>query len=189
MTGTGRPRSVADLRQLEHEGCCPDFLFFWGHDPGPDGDLGRECLSQWWPASFTVDGVRFPTAEHFMMVGKAKLFGDELIAARILDERAAPRRGAGDRLQAADPTSLVLNGANLTGDDLAGDSSGSWPWCLSPAQRYPAGLRASQTVRLVRTVRSSRAYMVGARASRSAMSLALSLSSRPCRARLRVIMA
>jgi putative Mn2+ efflux pump MntP len=54
---------------------------------------------------------------------------------------------------------------------------------------YPAGLRASQTVRLVRTVRSSRADRAGARASSSAMSPALSLSSRPCRARQRVTMA
>src|SRR6185437_13285720 len=56
-------------------------------------------------------------------------------------------------------------------------------------QRYPAGLRASQTVRLVRTVRSSRADRAGARASSSAMSPALSLSSRPCRARQKVAMA
>lgn len=58
-----------------------------------------------------------------------------------------------------------------------------------PAPGYPAGLRASQTVRLVRTVRSLRAGRVVARASRSAMSPALSLSSRPCRARQRVTVA
>ena len=52
-----------------------------------------------------------------------------------------------------------------------------------------ACLRASQTVRLVRTVRSSRADRAGARASSSAMSPALSLSSRPCRARQKVTMA
>jgi len=60
---------------------------------------------------------------------------------------------------------------------------------LLPARRYPAGLRASQTVRLVRTVRSSRADRARARASSSAMSPALSLSSRPCRARQRVTVA
>lgn len=84
MTETGRPRNVSDLRQLEHEGRCPDFLFFWGHQPGPGGELGPGCLSQWWPAPFTIDGVTFPTAEHFMMVSKARLFGDELGAASIL---------------------------------------------------------------------------------------------------------
>ncbi len=84
MKGTGRPRNVSDLRQLEHEERCPGFLFFWGHQPGPDGDLGPGCLSQWWPAPFTVDGIRFPTAEHYMMVSKARLFGDESRVTRIL---------------------------------------------------------------------------------------------------------
>jgi hypothetical protein len=69
---------------------------------------------------------------------------------------------------------------------------------LLPARRCPAvfgqpgylaGLRASQTVRLVRTVRSSRGDRAGARASSYAMSPALSLSSRPCRARQKVTMA
>ena len=31
------------------------------------GGVGAGCLSQWWPAAFTVDGRRFPTAEHWMM--------------------------------------------------------------------------------------------------------------------------
>ena len=31
-----------------------------------------------------MDGVRYPTAEHWMMAEKARLFGDEQIAARIL---------------------------------------------------------------------------------------------------------
>jgi uncharacterized protein YjbI with pentapeptide repeats len=34
---------------------------------------------------------------------------------------------ADDRLQSTDLTSLLLNGANLTGDDLTGDSSRNWP--------------------------------------------------------------
>ncbi|MEV6523663.1 NADAR family protein [Longispora sp. NPDC051575] len=61
------------------------YLFFWGHRPQPDGSVGPGCLSQWWPAPFTVDGVRYGTAEHFMMAGKARLFGDTETAARILD--------------------------------------------------------------------------------------------------------
>lgn len=62
----------------------PGFLFFWGHRPERDGRVGPGCLSQWWPAAFEVDGVRYATAEHFMMAEKARLFGDEAILPRIL---------------------------------------------------------------------------------------------------------
>jgi ribA/ribD-fused uncharacterized protein len=59
------------------------FLFFWGHQPGEA--VGKGCLSQWWPSPFEADGHTFATAEHYMMWGKAVLFGDERTAARILD--------------------------------------------------------------------------------------------------------
>ncbi|RBL80403.1 DUF1768 domain-containing protein, partial [Streptomyces cavourensis] len=52
------------------------YLPFWGHRPRPDGRLGASCLSQWWPSPFTVDGVAYASAEHWMMAGKARLFGD-----------------------------------------------------------------------------------------------------------------
>ncbi|ACU74731.1 conserved hypothetical protein [Catenulispora acidiphila DSM 44928] len=60
------------------------YLFFWGHTPNRPGTVGAECLSQWYPAPFEVDGLRFATAEHSMMWGKAQLFGDEQAAARIV---------------------------------------------------------------------------------------------------------
>ncbi len=52
------------------------YLHFWGHRPLPDGRVGASCLSQWWPSPFTVDGVEYATAEHWMMAEKARLFGD-----------------------------------------------------------------------------------------------------------------
>lgn len=52
------------------------YLPFWGHRPRPDGTLGPSCMSQWWPSPFTVGDVRYDTAEHWMMAGKARLFGD-----------------------------------------------------------------------------------------------------------------
>jgi hypothetical protein len=52
------------------------YLHFWGHRPRPDGRIGASCLSQWWPSPFTVDGIAYATAEHWMMAGKARLFGD-----------------------------------------------------------------------------------------------------------------
>jgi len=59
-------------------------LLFWGHRPQRDGSVGAGCLSQWWPADFTVDGVVFRTAEHYMMWRKAMLFGDGETAERIV---------------------------------------------------------------------------------------------------------
>lgn len=61
------------------------YLFFWGHQPERDGSVGAGCLSQWWPAPFTIDGREYATAEHWMMWSKAMLFADAENAARVLD--------------------------------------------------------------------------------------------------------
>ncbi|MEG3631369.1 NADAR family protein [Streptomyces sp. C6-003] len=63
------------------------YLHFWGHRPRPDGRLGPSCLSQWWPSPFTVDGVDYATAEHWMMAAKARLFQDAEAERRILAAR------------------------------------------------------------------------------------------------------
>lgn len=60
------------------------YLHFWGHRPRPDGRVSASCLSQWWPSPFTVDGVTYATAEHWMMAGKARLFGDAEAERRAL---------------------------------------------------------------------------------------------------------
>ncbi|MFC5674579.1 NADAR family protein [Streptomyces incanus] len=60
------------------------YLHFWGHQPLPDGRIGASCLSQWWPAPFTVDGVTYATAEHWMMAAKARIFADPEAERRIL---------------------------------------------------------------------------------------------------------
>lgn len=52
------------------------YLHFWGHRPRQDGRVGANCLSQWWPAAFSVAGVEYATAEHWMMAAKARLFED-----------------------------------------------------------------------------------------------------------------
>jgi ribA/ribD-fused uncharacterized protein len=78
---TTLPRSVEEL--IAFPGPVK-YLMFWGHQPRRDGSIGAGCLSQWWPASFTVDGVRFRSAEHYMMWRKATLFGDLDSAARIV---------------------------------------------------------------------------------------------------------
>jgi ribA/ribD-fused uncharacterized protein len=76
--------SVTDLADAMAEGRRVKFLFFWGHQPERDGSVGAGCLSQWWPAPFTVGRLRFATAEHYMMWRKATLFGDEASAGQVL---------------------------------------------------------------------------------------------------------
>jgi ribA/ribD-fused uncharacterized protein len=64
------------------------FVLFWGHRPERDGRIGHGCFSQWWGAPFTVDGVGYPSAEHWMMAAKARLFGDESGLAKVLAARS-----------------------------------------------------------------------------------------------------
>ncbi|HUR24078.1 MAG TPA: NADAR family protein [Acidimicrobiales bacterium] len=66
---------LADVVHAE----APEFVFFWKEphlDPG--------CLSQWWPAPFVVDDITYPTAEHWMMAEKARLFEDTRSLERVL---------------------------------------------------------------------------------------------------------
>jgi ribA/ribD-fused uncharacterized protein len=78
------PASVSELSDVMERGERVKFLFFWGHQPQPDGKVGKGSLSQWWPAPFMVDELAFATAEHYMMWRKAMLFGDSPVAAQIL---------------------------------------------------------------------------------------------------------
>lgn len=88
-------RTVDELVSVIRDGGQPKYLLFWGHQPEPEGGAGKGCLSQWWPAAFTVDGVAYPSAEHYMMAAKARLSGDAEAAAQIL---AAPHPGAAKAL-------------------------------------------------------------------------------------------
>lgn len=77
-------RNIDELQSAIREGKKPTYFFFWGHRAEKDGKIGKSCLSPWWPASFTVDGVTYPSAEHFMMAEKARLFGDSATQERII---------------------------------------------------------------------------------------------------------
>ena len=52
------------------------YLYFWGHTPKNQGQIDKACFSQWYDSPFVVDNITYPTAEHYMMAQKAKLFGD-----------------------------------------------------------------------------------------------------------------
>ncbi|MFI9007692.1 NADAR family protein [Actinosynnema sp. NPDC053489] len=108
-----------------------EYLFFWGHEARPGAPVGKQCLSQWWEAPFTADGLTYRTAEHFMMRGKALLFGDEETADRVLAARTPAEakalgrevRGFDQEVWAAHRVDVVVRGnlAKFTAhDDLRG---------------------------------------------------------------------
>lgn len=69
-------RSNEELVSIMQSGTKVEFIFFYGHFVPRDGRAGESCLSQWYPISFEIDGVSYPTAEHYMMAEKARLFND-----------------------------------------------------------------------------------------------------------------
>ena len=48
-------------------------IYFWREFEQPYG-----FMSQWYESAFEVDGVTYQSAEMWMMIQKAKLFGDEV---------------------------------------------------------------------------------------------------------------
>jgi len=64
------------------------FLFFWGHQKSKSGEITAACFSQWWASPFVVEGVRYPTTEHWMMAQKALLFHNEQIYQQIIAARS-----------------------------------------------------------------------------------------------------
>lgn len=80
-----------------------EFRPFYGHTPRADGRLSDACFSQWWRGEFTVGGVRYVTAEQFMMAEKARLFGDAEVLEEVLRE--------------ADPAKVKALGRKVRGYD------------------------------------------------------------------------
>jgi ribA/ribD-fused uncharacterized protein len=80
-------RTIRDAQELTRyldEGNTANYVFFWGHQPWEEGVPGKSCLSQWYESPFELDGVRYLTAEHYMMAEKARLFGDREAEAKVL---------------------------------------------------------------------------------------------------------
>jgi ribA/ribD-fused uncharacterized protein len=91
MTSLNNIRSQAELCDYLKHGGHAKFLLFWGHRPSKDRAISKTCFSQWFEAAFDVGAIRYPTAEHFMMAEKARLFNDNDALQRIL---LAPNPGA-----------------------------------------------------------------------------------------------
>ncbi|MFF9899766.1 NADAR family protein [Streptomyces longispororuber] len=98
VPGTDDIRSAAELRAAVEAGRRVKYVHFWGHTPRRDGQLGASCFSQWWPSPFTVDGVTYATAEHWMMAAKARLFGDADAERAVLAARTPAEAKRAGRL-------------------------------------------------------------------------------------------
>lgn len=77
-------REHAVQHALLYQSRNAEFITFYGHT-SDNNVVGKECLSQFYPANFKDKwGHSFTSAEQYMMYRKAMLFGDLEIADRIL---------------------------------------------------------------------------------------------------------
>lgn len=100
------------------KGSALKYIFFWGHQAAKNGEITSSCFSQWWPSVFTVDGVEYKSAEHWMMAKKAELFNDTVMYAKILEAKSPAEAkklgreaiGYDDTLWQAKRYSIVVQG-------------------------------------------------------------------------------
>lgn len=78
------PFDIHSLCKQINNGQQPEYVFFWNAAPEPLPTPDQSCLSQWYPAGFTIDGIHYPTAEHYMMAEKARTFEDIAALEKIL---------------------------------------------------------------------------------------------------------
>lgn len=76
---------INDLIKDFQSGKRLKYLFFWGHQPSKDGSISSSCFSQWWISDFVIEEITYPSAEHFMMAEKARLFNDDEMLDKILN--------------------------------------------------------------------------------------------------------
>lgn len=74
------PSAVAEVEATCLEEAKQKFEFFWKSD---------SPFSQWHTCKFTVDGETYNCAEQYMMHQKARLFGDEETAQKIMSSKKA----------------------------------------------------------------------------------------------------
>lgn len=78
------------------------YVVFWNNE--------WKCLSQFYEAAFTIDGIRYRTAEHFYMAEKARMFNDEDSLARILaSDTPKKAKRIGSKVKAFDRDRWLAN--------------------------------------------------------------------------------
>jgi len=79
--------NIYDIKLLKEQiqlGNRLKYIFFWSHKE-VKGDVTKACLSQWYDSPFEYNGIRYITAEHYMMAEKARLFNDDTALNKILN--------------------------------------------------------------------------------------------------------
>ncbi len=75
--------SVESIKQMLSADPNVRFIYFWGHTPSVKG-ITQSCMSQWYDVEFQVAGVKYHTAEQYMMAQKALLFDDKQVFDQIM---------------------------------------------------------------------------------------------------------
>lgn len=89
------------IERFQKEGKL-NFLFFWGHTV--KDEITKACFSQWFPLEFEENGIVYKTAEHYMMVGKARLFNDHEVFEEIIKaESPNEAKSLGRKVKNFDP--------------------------------------------------------------------------------------
>ena len=68
-------RTIEELKCYVNNGNKVKYVYFWGHQ-NKGTEVSKSCFSQWYESEFSNSGVKYMTAEHFMMAEKTKLFKD-----------------------------------------------------------------------------------------------------------------
>lgn len=102
VTNSTFPNSIGSLITRWKQGERFNFRMFYGHKP-PACGIDGSCFSQWFERSFVVESHSYPTAEHWMMAEKARIFNDPDSLRKILD--------------APDPRSAKAIGRKVSGFD------------------------------------------------------------------------
>jgi ribA/ribD-fused uncharacterized protein len=79
--------SKRTIQERSQSGEQLKYLFFWGNQETEVGVISKACLSQWYDAPFTHEGVSYYTSEHWMMAEKARLFNEPQTAKAIIQTR------------------------------------------------------------------------------------------------------
>jgi ribA/ribD-fused uncharacterized protein len=77
-------RSVEDLQEHVNAGNKVKYVFFWDHQ-NKGTEVSKCCFSQWYESDFNDSGIKYMTAEHYMMAEKAKLFNDRSTYEKIIN--------------------------------------------------------------------------------------------------------
>jgi len=102
------------LNEFRHHPDTLKYTFFWGHTQKRANVPDDACFSQWFPAPFSVDGVLYKTAEHWMMAGKARLFNDDVMLQAILNaDKPGQAKAFGRKVKGFDQETWMQSAAAI----------------------------------------------------------------------------